>query len=56
VAFLIRPARDFEVIQVKLAEAVSQLKTTADAGERVRILREMRLLLEIADALLDSGS
>lgn len=46
--------REFTLVQIEIEKAVSILKRTFDPNARVRLLRELRLLIEEADVLISS--
>ena len=49
------PLRNFPELQRELEDVVSCLKHTRDPKERVRLLRELRALIEEADSIIESG-
>lgn len=48
------PLREFGAIQEDLEDRISKLKTSLEANSRLKLLREVRALLEEADLVLQS--
>jgi hypothetical protein len=48
------PLRDFRVVQKDLEDTVIKLRQTFDPKARVKLLRNVRLLLEEADLIIES--
>ena len=48
------PLRDFQSVEEDLRRAVLRLRNTFDSNARIKLLRELRLLLQEADLILES--